>query len=85
MSIFDHTLQNCNNAKAQLIEMGYNDPEDFYEAGEDYIEIGFLVGEPMLITNDDDCYSALDAFKDILLGEENADNMVDFYIENDTL
>lgn len=79
---FAHTLENCIDAKTQLIGMGLNDPEDFYEADEDYIEIGYLLGEPMLKTNDDDTFSALEAFKATQWSEEDDNNMVDFYTEN---
>lgn len=42
-----HTLDNCLFAKQELIKQGFTE-EDFYSADEDYLEIGYLIGEPML-------------------------------------
>jgi hypothetical protein len=81
---FEHTIENCFLAKSKLIEKGFTE-EDFYIADEDYTEVGYLVGEPMLITNDDFCKSALELYKESLCSQEDDDNMVDFYIEKGLL
>lgn len=77
-----YTIEECLNAKTELIKRGFNKEDDFYAAGEDYIEIGYLLGEPMLKTNDDDCKSALELYTESQWTEADDNNMVDFYIEN---
>ena len=56
---FSHTLENCLFAKQELMKQGFKE-DDFYLADEYYLEIGYLVGEPMMKTNDDFCKSALE-------------------------
>lgn len=81
---FSHTLENCLFAKQELMKQGFKEG-DFYLADEDYLEIGYLVGEPMMKTNDDFCKSALELYKDSQWSEEDDDNMLDYYIENGLL
>lgn len=81
MSFFSHTLENCLNAKKELMKLGWQE-SDFYLADEDYLEIGYLVGEPMLKTNDDFCKSALELYKERQWSEEDDKNMLYYYIEN---
>lgn len=81
---FFHTLENCLFAKQELMKQGFKEG-DFYLADEDYLEIGYLVGEPMMKTNDDFCKSALELYKDSQWSEEDDDNMIDYYIENELL
>ena len=79
---FSHTLENCLFAKNELIKDGFSE-EDFYSADEDYQEIGFLIGEPMLKTNDDFCKSALQLYKEkCLTEEEDDDKMIEFFLRN---
>lgn len=77
---FSHTLENCLFAKKELMKEGFKE-DDFYFADEDYKDIGYLVGEPMLRTNDDFCKSALDLYKESQLTEEDDDKMFDYYHE----
>jgi hypothetical protein len=78
---FSHTLENCLFAKQELMKQGFKE-DNFYLADEDYLEIGYLVGEPMIKTNDDFCKSALELYKDSQWSEEDDNNMLDYYIEN---
>ena len=81
---FSHTLENCLFAKQELMKEGFSE-NDFYLADEDYEEIGYLIGEPMLRTNDDYCKSALELFKESQLTDEDDNNMIDYYIEKGLL
>lgn len=81
---FSHTLESCLFAKQELMKQGFKEG-DFYLAYEDYLEIGYLVGEPMMKTNDDFSKSALELYKDSQWSEEDDDNMLDYYIENGLL
>lgn len=81
---FSHTLENCLFAKQELMKQGFKE-DDFYLADEDYLEIGYLLNEPMLKTNDDFCKSALELYKESQLSEEDDNNILDYYIENDLL
>lgn len=81
---FSHTLENCLFAKQELMKQGFKE-DDFYLADEDYLEIGYLVGEPMIKTEDDFCKSALELYKDSQWSEEDDNNMLDYYIENELL
>lgn len=81
---FSHTIENCIFAKQELMKKGFKEG-DFYFADEDYKDIGYLVGEPMLKTNDDFCKSALELYKESQWSEEDDNNMLDYYIENGLL
>lgn len=81
---FSHTLENCLFAKQELIKQGFKE-DDFYLADEDYLEIDYLLNEPMLKTNDDFCKSALELYKESQWSDEDDDNMLDYYIENELL
>lgn len=77
---FSHTLENCLFAKNELLKDGFLE-NDFYLAGDDYLEIGFLPGEPMMKTNNDFCKSALELYKDKSFSEEeNDDKMIEFFL-----
>ena len=80
---FSHTLENCLFAKQELMKQGFNE-DDFYLADEDYLEIDYLVGEPMLKTTDDFCKSAHELWKESQWTDDD-DNMLDYYIENGLL
>jgi len=81
---FSHTLENCLFAKEELIKQGFKE-DDFYLADEDYLEIDYLLNEPMLKTNDDFCKSALELYKESQWSDEDDDNMIDYYIENELI
>lgn len=78
---FFHTLENCLFAKEELIKQGFKE-DDFFTADEDYLEIDYLIGEPMLKTNDDFCKSALELYKESQWSDEDDNNMIDFYNAN---
>jgi hypothetical protein len=78
---FSHTLENCLFAKQELMKQGFKE-EDFYLADKDYLEIGYLVGEPMLIKTDAFCKSAHELWKEFQWTDDDDDNMLDYYIEN---
>ena len=77
---FSHTLENCLNAKKELVKLGLKE-DDFYLADEEYLEIGYLLGEPMIKTNDDFCKSALELYKERQWTDEDDDNLWDYYKE----
>ncbi|WP_130736890.1 hypothetical protein [Flavobacterium sp. J27] len=81
---FSHTLENCLFAKQELMNKGFKE-NYFYLADEDYLEIGYLVGEPMIKTDDDFCKSAHELWKESQWSEEDDNNMLDYYIENGLL
>ena len=81
---FSHTLENCLFAKQELMKQGFKE-YDFYLADEDYLEIDYLVGEPMLKTMDDFCKSAHELWKESQWTDEDDDNMLYYYIENELL
>lgn len=72
---FYHTLENCLFAQQELIKLGLSEI-DFYLADENHTEIGFLIGEPMLKTDDDFCKSALDMYKEKMFVEETENLLV---------
>lgn len=79
-NIFSHTLDNCFFAKQELIKQGFTEG-DFFLADEDYLEIGYLLGEPMLNTNDDFSKSALELWKESELSQQDDDSYFDYWLE----
>jgi hypothetical protein len=77
---FSHTLENCLFAKQELIKEGLKD-DDFYLHDASWSDT-YLDKEPMIKTNNDDCVSALELYKQKYFSEEHDKDMVDFYIEN---
>lgn len=71
----NHTMENSLFAKQELIKFGFSE-NDFYLAEEHHTEIGFLIGEPMLKTEDDFCKSALNMYKEKIYVEEQ-DSLLD--------
>lgn len=77
---FSHTLENCLIAKDELIKDGFQE-NDFYLADEDYLEINYLLNEPMLKTNDDFYKSALELYREKCISEdEEDDRMIEFFL-----
>jgi hypothetical protein len=80
---FFHTLENCLFAKQELMKEGFLE-EDFYYANEDDLEVGLLLGEPIKKTNDDDCLTALEMYKNKCHSEEvDEDEMYDYFFGDD--
>lgn len=81
---FSHTLENCLFAKQELMKEGFKE-DDFYYANEDDVEVGLLLGEPIKKTNDDDCLTALEMYKNKCFSEEvDEDEMYDFFFGDDS-
>jgi hypothetical protein len=57
-SFLEHTLENCHKAKKLLIETGSFSENDFENATQCDVELGYIIGEPLLFS-DDDLTSAL--------------------------
>lgn len=75
---FAHTLENCLYAKEELLKDGFPE-ERFFYATNDEVEIGYLLGEPLL-SFDDFIKSALELYKEKCFSEdEDEDAMLDFY------
>jgi hypothetical protein len=81
---FSHTLENCLFAKQELMKQGFKE-DDFYLADKDYLEIDYLIGEPMLKTTDDFCKSAHELWKESQWTDEHDEKMLEYYIENELL
>lgn len=72
----EHTLENTLKAKKFLIEEGFSE-NDFYTATEDYVEAGYLLGEPLIKNNDDFITSAFELWKDKTFWEEHGEKIFD--------
>lgn len=77
---YSHTLDNCFFAKQELIKKGFTEG-DFFLADEDYLDIGYLLGEPMLNSNDDFFKSALQLWKELELSQQDDDSFFDYWLE----
>ena len=77
---FFHTLENCLFAKQELIKDGFSE-DDFYYADIDDVEVGLILGEPILKSNDD-CITALELYKQKCFSEDE-DEMYDFFFSDD--
>ena len=76
---FSHTLENCLFAKQELMIYGFSE-ENFYYADADDVEVGLILGEPIMKSNDDDCVTALELYKQKCFSEEvDEDEMYDFF------
>jgi len=78
----EHTIENCLEAKKKLIELGYYTENDFVEADSMDVEVGYILSEPLLKTNDDSMKSAFEFYSDVLFWAENEDDYIDFCIES---
>lgn len=77
----EHTLENTHEAKKLLIEQGFND-SDFTEATQDDVELGYLIGEPLLIDEDGFAKSALELYNEKFFWDKHGDDYVDYMLEN---
>jgi len=77
---FYHTFENCLYAKSELMKLGLKE-EDFYLATEEYLEIGFLINEPMVKTNDDFCKSALDMYKEKMFLNQHEKTLINIHLK----
>lgn len=75
----EHTLENALKAKELLIKDGMCE-DDFSEATQDDIEVGYILGEPLIIKGED-CISALDCWKDKVFWDKHSDDYVDFMLK----
>lgn len=77
---FSHTIENCLFAKQELLKDGFSE-DDFYYADSDDVEVGLLIGEPIMKSNDDDCVTALELYKQKCFSEEeDEDKMIEFFL-----
>ena len=77
----EYNLENAIKAKNCLIEKGFNE-SDFYEAQGVDIEVGYILNEPMIITNNEDMKSAFELFNDTAPTNKEVDNYLDFLFPN---
>ena len=77
----EHTLENALKAKKFLIEDGFSE-DDFTDAIQDDVEIGYLIGEPLLIDEDGFAKSSIELWTEKLFLEKNADAYIDYMNEN---
>lgn len=81
---FSHTLENCLFAKQELMKDGFTE-DNFYYANIDDVEVGLLIGEPIMKSNDDDCVTALELYKQKCFSEEvDEDEMYNFFFGEDS-
>ena len=78
----DHTIENCFKAKRLLIENTCLVESDFIYADNWDTELGYIEGEPLLIS-EDDCKSALDMWNDKLFWDEHEEDYINFMIDED--
>ncbi len=78
-SFLEHTLENCHKAKKLLIETGSFFENNFQEATKMYVELGYILGEPLLFS-DDDCTSALKLWNEKVFWGTHEDSYVDFML-----
>jgi hypothetical protein len=60
-----HNIENCFLAKSELLKLGFKE-EDFFIAGNDLVEFGYFLNEPMLYTNSNFTKSAFELYLDKL-------------------
>lgn len=74
----DTHLNTSLKAKNQLIQLGFDD-SDFSEATQDDVEVGYTLGEYLLIS-EDSCKSAIELLDEINFWKENEENYINFMI-----
>lgn len=77
----EHTLANAQEAKKLLIEEGFNE-SDFTEAVQEDVDLGYLIGEPLIIDEDGFAKSALELYNEKLFWDKHGDDYVDYMLEN---
>lgn len=78
-SFLEHTLENCHKAKKLLIETGSFSENDFENATQCDVELGYIIGEPLLFSNDD-FTSALKLWNEKVFWDTHEDSYVDFML-----
>ncbi len=78
-SFLEHTLENCHKAKKLLIETGSFSENDFENATQCDVELGYIIGEPLLFS-DDDFTSALKLWNEKVFWDTHEDSYVDFML-----
>lgn len=76
----EHTLANAQEAKKLLIEEGFN-KSDFTEAVQEDVDLGYLIGEPLIIDEDGFAKSALELYNEKLFWDKHGDDYVDYMLE----
>jgi hypothetical protein len=78
-SFLEHTLENCHKAKKLLIETGSFSQNDFKNATQCDVELGYIVGEPLLFS-DDNFTSALKLWNEKVFWDTHEDSHVEFML-----
>ena len=77
----EHTLKNALKAKKFLIQDGFSE-DDFTDAIQDDVEIGYLIGEPLLIDEDGFAKSSIELWTEKLFWDKHQDSYLDYMLEN---